>query len=204
MTQEKLQHLQEVRDRLKTDGCSAVKEHGPIFEHILEKVQPKNILEIGFFTGSSANMFLELSDANLTSVDPIDDNPTTDYLKSVGRPEEIGNPQVSLDAVESLKLEYKERFNFIRKRSLNALVDGDLKEKYDLIYIDGDHWYPGVVIDLTIALTLKIPYLILDDCNETYPGVLQAVNSMQNKFEVMNFYKNGHANILFLKNLFIK
>lgn len=205
MTPEKLIELENVLKTCKTGGCSSPGSHAEIFEIVINIIQPKEILEFGFFCGASSNLLLELSSANITSIDPIDDNPTTDYLKSVGRPEEIGTNTVQLAAAASLTEKYPDRFTFIKKRTLNAAIDGDLSnKKFDLCYVDGDHWEAGVTIDLNICLALKIPFLLLDDANPEFAGVLHAVGKMKNRFQVLHFWKkeNGDgADVLFLANL---
>ncbi len=204
MSPEQKQELQNTIERVKTGGCSNPNSHADIFEEVIKLVKPKNILEIGMFCGSSTTMLLELTkdlETKITSVDPFLDNPTNDYLNSVGRPEEIGEVHVQLAAVKSLKANYSERFRFIHKRSLNAAIDGDLNDtKYDLVYVDGDHWEPGVTIDLNICLALKIPFLLLDDFNEEFNGVRIAFEKQKNRFTPLKFYNENGADVLFIAN----
>jgi hypothetical protein len=207
MTENEKLELQSVIDRCKTGGCSSVNSHAEIFKEVIDLVKPKNILEIGFFCGSSGNMLLELSKqfkSKLTSVDPFMDNPTNDYLHSVGRPEEIGGDSVQLAAVESVYQNYKDRFRFVHKRSLADAIDGDLSiEPYQLAYVDGCHWEPSVCIDLNICLALKIPFLLLDDYNEMYNGVRIALAKMKNRFAIIKQYteQDGGADVMFIANL---
>ena len=208
MTQEQEIELQNTIDRVKTGGCSNIQSHSKIFEEAINLIKPKEILEIGFFCGNSALMMLELSkgfNTKLTSVDPFMDNPTNDYLNSVGRPEEIGGDSVQLAAVESIYQNYKDRFRFVHKRSLAAAISGDLSEEpYQLCYCDGDHWEPGVCIDLNIILALKIPFVLMDDCCPEFPGVAAAFSKMKNRFGVIKYYQKSAgdgADVLFLANL---
>lgn len=204
MNQEKIEELDNILKTLKVGGCSSPQSHSQIFQEAIDLIKPKEILEIGFFCGSSAGLWLNQSNANLTSVDPFLDNPTNDYLNSVGRPEEIGGDSVQLAAVESLKKNYPERFKFIHKRSLNAAIDGDLeKNKYQLAFIDGEHGESGVTIDLNICLSLRIPFLLLDDYNEMYNGVRIALAKMKNRFLPLKQYdqQNDGADAMFVANL---
>src|SRR5574343_1915110 len=92
MTKEKELELNKVYETLGTGGCSNTASHGAIFEEIINSIKPKHILEIGFFVGGSATLFLELTKelgTKLTSVDPIDDNTTTDYLKATNQADQI-------------------------------------------------------------------------------------------------------------------
>lgn len=207
MTQEQKQELEQIIANLKTGGCSNPGSHGKIFEEILKLIKPKNILEIGFFTGASATMWLELTkdlNTKLTSVDPFLDNSTNDYLHSVGRPEEIGEVKVQLASVDTIYNNYKDRFRFVHKRSLAAAIDGDLsEEKYDLCFIDGEHSEAYVTMDLNICLALKIPFILLDDYNEMYNGVRIALAKMKNRFLPLREYteqKDG-SDVMFAANL---
>ena len=206
MTPEQKIELQNTIDRVKTGGCSSVESHSVIFEECINFIKPKNILEIGFFCGNSSLMMLELSkkyNSKLTSVDPFLDNVTNDYLNSVGHPEEIGGDSVQLAAVESVRANYGNRFKFIHKRSLAASIDGDLNEKYDLMFCDGDHWRPGIDIDIQIALALKIPYILFDDFNKEFDGIRQAFAQVQNRFAALKLYTKEHdgSDCLFVANL---
>lgn len=205
MTPEQKIELQSVIDRVKTGGCSNPETHADIFEEAIEFVKPKNILEIGFFCGNSSLMMLELSkkyNTKVTSVDPFLDNATNDFLHSVGRPEEIGGDSVQLAAVESVRENYGDRFRFIHKRSLNAAIEGDFNnEKYDLCYIDGDHWQAGVTIDLNICLALKIPFILMDDFSNEYPGVGTSFSQLKNRFLPLRMYQDNGAHVLFAANL---
>lgn len=208
MNQERIEELEQIIKNVGTGGCSSPSAYGKIFEECINLIQPKEILEIGFFCGNSSLMMLELSkqfNTKITSVDPIDNNTTTDYLKSINREDQIQECSVQFAAVDSVFNNYKERFTFVQKRSLNAALDGDLeKNKYQLVFIDGGHEEFNVSIDLEIALALKIPFLLLDDCEPTYPGVAAAFSKMQNRFQIIKYYQKSlgdGADVLFLANL---
>jgi predicted O-methyltransferase YrrM len=66
--------LEEIKKRyqeLDLDSCSTAQDEGWIFDMVLGYIKPKKILEIGFYRGGSSFLMLSLSDANVTSVDPI-------------------------------------------------------------------------------------------------------------------------------------
>lgn len=135
------------------EGCSGWKSHAPVFKKVLDVVKPSNILEVGFFRGSSSYMWLHLSNANVTSVDPLCD---VEYplapRKYDGAPENV----------DKLKELFPNRFNFFQLDS--KFVYPFIKDnKYDLMFIDGGHLSEAVRNDLNLAVKLKVPYILLDD-----------------------------------------
>jgi hypothetical protein len=189
----------DILNKLKTGGCSSYVEHGGVFSDVLDIVRPKSILEIGFFRGGSASLWLTMSEANLLSVDPINDTATTDFLISTNQQRLIEPCDDQFVAVQSILENFPNRFSFIQKRSLQAALDGDLSnKKFDLMFCDGDHWESGVTIDLNIALSLKIPYILLDDFQT---GVTEAFLKMRNKFEIIRIYNQNKIPIALVKNI---
>lgn len=133
------------------DGCLHWDTDAQFIADTLSIVQPKNILEVGFFRGSSAYMWLHLSDAKLTSVDPMV-NLYEPGVKHDGLPENA----------EKLKTAFPGRFTFIQKDS--KVVYPDIADqKFDLMFIDGDHWVNGIRSDFNLALKLGIPWVLVDD-----------------------------------------
>lgn len=132
-------------------GCLHWDNDAQFIVDALSIVQPKNILEIGFFRGSSAACFLHLSDAKLTSVDPM----VNLYEPGVRHDGLVEN-------AEKLKKMFPDRFTFIQKDS--KVVRPDLEgQQFDMVFVDGDHWPMGVRSDFNLAIDLKIPWLLVDD-----------------------------------------
>ncbi len=132
-------------------GCLHWENDAQFIADTLSITQPKNILEIGFFQGSSAGMWLYLSDAKLTSVDPM----VNLYDANVKHDGLLGN-------VDKLKAAFPDRFTFIQKDS--KLVRPDLVgQKFDLMFIDGDHRPIGIRNDFNLAIELGIPWVLVDD-----------------------------------------
>ena len=133
------------------EGCLHWDNDAPFLADALAISQPKNILELGYFSGGSAYMWLHLSDAKLTSVDPMV-NLYDPGVKHDG----------SIESVYKLKGAFPDRFTFIQKDS--KLVRPDLAgQKFDLIFIDGDHRPIGIRNDFNLALELGIPWVLADD-----------------------------------------
>lgn len=132
-------------------GCLDYDADGPFLWDTIKIVNPKNILEIGFFAGSSSYCWLQLSDAKLTSVDPMV-NLYDSAIPHTGRPENV----------DKLKAAFPDRFTFIQKDS--KLVRPDLAgQQFDLMFIDGDHAPIGIRNDFNLALELNIPWVLVDD-----------------------------------------
>ncbi len=120
-----------------------------IFTDVIQLVQPQRILETGFFRGGSAALLLHLSQAHVTSVDPMVD-PLGAFHE--GR----------IENVDILKEWFPGRFTFLQKSSSD--VRPDLAgQQFDLFNLDGDHRPTGIVNDFQLALDLDIPWLLVDD-----------------------------------------
>jgi predicted O-methyltransferase YrrM len=143
------------KPQLMTDlgiaGCFSWENEAAFLADALQIVQPKSILETGFFAGASAFMNLYLSDACVTSVDPMENL----YDPSVKHDGNLGN-------VDKLKVAFPGRFTFLRKDS--KVVRPDLVgQNFDLMFIDGDHWEIGARNDFQLAIDLNIPWILVDD-----------------------------------------
>jgi predicted O-methyltransferase YrrM len=124
-------------------------EHYVLFGAISESRKPKRILEIGTFDGRGAGVLAALFPAaRIDTLDLPDDHAA--FKESYKRK----------DAAV--------RLNFIRKRDtllakfsnvtfepLNSVaLSNAARENYDLIWVDGDHGYPTVAIDIVNAFRL--------------------------------------------------
>ena len=136
-------------------SCSVPIDDGWIFEMCLNYVKPKNVLEIGFYKGGSAFIMLSLKeDITLTSVDPVK-NDTSDI-------EGISDFSEEERAIKLISEEFKDRFTFIKKKS--QYVRKDLEgQKFDFMFIDGDHWEKGIRNDFELMIDLGIKYALVDD-----------------------------------------
>lgn len=137
----------------------------------IEKTQPKRILEIGFNIGHSAVMWLHSSNAILDSVD-ICKWPNTKH------------------AAELIKDYYGERFNFFNGSS-ESVYNDILDNKYDLMFIDGEHSYAAVRTDIKFGLKLSIPYFLFDDFSD---GVKRAVDLFTDKFQEIETFITEREN----------
>ena len=111
------------------------------FDDVINITGGGKILEIGFNRGASALKWLIDTNVELTSVD-------------------IRQRQVSIDL---LKKEFGERFNFKLLNSNDLDREINWIGMFNVIFIDGEHSYSGVLNDIKKSLTLKPNYLFFDD-----------------------------------------
>lgn len=134
------------------------------FNYILNRTQPKSIVEIGFNGGHSARLWLDLMkddpDFRLLSID-------------------ICNHEYTEEIARELE-EEDSRFTFMKADS-NDLTGDDIRD-YDLLFIDGEHSEEGVRNDLFLGEEAKMKYILVDNYNfDVSPGearVASAVNSI--------------------------
>lgn len=118
--------------------------------HLAREFKPKKILEIGLGQWAfSTHAWLEESSAHVTTVDKGDWN----------------------SYVPKLEKNYPGRFTFIGGRS--EVEVPKLKEKYDLIFIDGDHAYEGCKTDILNCqkVLAKDGIILMDDYGVEYSAV---------------------------------
>lgn len=157
-------------DGLDKFGVPIPYHSGPhIIRHIqktIEIVKPNRILEIGFNMGHSASMWLNLSEAEVVSLD-------------------ISRKDETLEGAICLYGKFSNRFTFLYREEFNK----NTKLKFDLCFIDGGHEEEDVTADIQLAKDLKIPYILGDDFYKRFgPGVqksfdkfpLELVHDMNN------------------------
>lgn len=191
-----LTEIKKTYENLDLDSCSTAQDEGWIFDIILGWIKPKEILEIGFYRGGSSFLMLSLSDANVTSVDPIFNITDSQLGRSIEDQYEIHEREFA--SVEKIQREFKERFKFYQKSSLDIRPDLEGKS-FDFMFIDGDHWEFGVRNDFQLCLDLKIPYALVDDwaqppnAPKSTPTVF--AEEFSDKFKVLSaFYRNAEYN----------
>jgi predicted O-methyltransferase YrrM len=130
---------------------------------------PKTILEIGSWEGRSACWFLEqFPEAVITCVDTFRGS--------------IEHEDMDVAGVKDRFLKNTERYAdrvVIRQGRSSCVLYGLDPESFDLVYVDGSHQGPDVMMDLALAYGLLKPggVMLVDDVNGPFPGVTQAVNA---------------------------
>lgn len=161
-------------DQLGLYGCFSWENEAAFLADALSIVQPKRILEVGFFGGASAYCWLHLSDAHLTSVDP---------MVNLYDPNEAHTG--SLENVTKLQTAFPGRFTFHQMDS--RLVRPHLAgQSFDLMFIDGDHLESGIRNDLNIAVEWNIPWVLVDDMVTDVLGVY--LREFAHLFQIVRIY----------------
>ena len=159
--------------------------HKQIVE-VIKQLNIKSMLEIGFNTGYSATMFLEILDL--------------DKFYSI----DIGIHNHVSPLYKLFKDNYKDRFEYLIENSLNIRNTYLNNIKYDLIFIDGSHKYELALNDLLFCIEpKKTKYILLDDTGGASPGVtklLDYIKSKGYKLNKMIEWKIGAGAILYEVN----
>ena len=147
-------------------------------QDICNITNPNNILEIGFNRGCSALMWLEYSNAHLTSIDIVNKPKSINYLKTT----------------------YPNRFDFKLINSNELFSLKSWVNQFDLIFIDGDHSHAAVKLDAENSIKLNAKYIAFDDYNHWQHGtdIKNIINDLP--LEIIKEYKTGAGQAL-VKNL---
>lgn len=141
-------------------------------------------LEIGAYAGGSASLMIQRPNTQVISIDlgtPID-------------------PNIALNNVWKHNL-HKNSYSYIMGNSTDLnTIDRVKNVKADIIFIDGDHTYTGVIQDFLNYKNLikENGYIVFDDYNDSTnsPGVKSAVdhivNYFRDDFEIIGTLKNVH------------
>lgn len=132
-----------------------------------------NYVEIGCYAGASACLMLQRPNTSVVSID-------------IGKPisKEVVNNNIQLYNQK------KNKYRYILGSSHDQSTIDILKKNItdiDILFIDGDHSYDGVLADFTMYETMVKPngYIVFDDYNDkNAPGINKAVHELihNNKF----------------------
>ena len=172
------------------DISSHRSEHYELFAAISKHESPSRILEIGTaegdFTVFLATIFPEsmIETIDLPSSDSRFWNATTDLSVQ----DSLGVPASDI----SLRDNKLSKFKNIKFREMNSLgLTFQEDQKYDIIWIDGDHTYPVVAVDIANALRLlKVGGVLgFDDIYVTRQENYEWVG--QESFETLTQFQNA-------------
>ena len=109
----------------------------------------KKILEIGTFDGSNAVLLSKIFPHATIDTYDLPDNDKF-FLKTYGRDNEKKRQQFLNNRNENLSK--NSNINFYQKNSVNLILEKD--KLYDLIWVDGNHAIPHVVVDIINSIRL--------------------------------------------------
>ena len=159
-------------------------------QYIKSKYKSPRIMEIGVFEGElSYHVFSKLNPEILILIDP--------YKIYEGN-KEHASLEILEDRFQRVKKRFKHNKNCrIIRKTLSEVVNHSeiINQKFDVIYIDGDHTFNGALLDLENSKELlsKKGVIIMDDYGAIYKnnGVLMyGINKAVAKFlyENSEFY----------------
>tara|TARA_B110000037_G_C16937048_1_gene431092 strand:- start:110 stop:676 length:567 start_codon:yes stop_codon:yes gene_type:complete len=177
MNQDNFDHLvngilsPKVTGELEFESFSSIKD-------ICKRTNPTSILELGFNRGASALMWLENSKATLHSVD-------------------IRTEAEVLKSTQYLIQSYPNRFTYTSfDHSLLPGVKSKYINKYDLIFIDGDHTKEAILRDTKIALTFNPKYIAFDDYFHRSHGQDTKDVIQEHNLEIISEYNTSCGHVL--------
>ena len=186
-----------------------------LLEHI-EKVKPKNFLEIGVFHGVTSRNVCEVlnllhgndfkftgidifsNDAELSKNEYIPNTSFSNPLKTIYYKYIIRRDPYSLLSVKKLLEKFEKNVNIIMGNSNEILKKINLRY-VDYVFLDGGHKYETVKKDLEILIEVvnNKGIILCDDYDLTYaPGVKKAIDEYVNKNEYnLNIFNSRFAEI---------
>jgi hypothetical protein len=137
-------------------NCNWYSQYG-VVSHLLKKINAKQMIEIGVAYGYHCEYILQKNETiNYLGIDPYkgEYDPNDCFAEDVKKLFEKTTQQEGLDLLYNVVVNkmapYNERFKLIRDNVEN--VDNQIEDdSVDLIYIDGDHTYNGVLKDLNFS-----------------------------------------------------
>jgi predicted O-methyltransferase YrrM len=154
----KLKHLM-----WKEDGWGYLPANKWIFgalESVKKTVQPKRVLEIGFYAGHSTTYMAQIFGKDCEIISCCPDHPRG---RAYGARVMKIFPNVTVHLTPSPQIYDR------------VVEEGD----FDLVFVDGNHTYEQVIKDINVSLKLGARYILFD--NTELPQVMEAI-----EFEVEN------------------
>jgi predicted O-methyltransferase YrrM len=146
--------LKKLEENKKT--CSWIGTYG-LVSKLIEEINAKNMIEIGIAYGYHSEFILNKNkNINYIGIDPYkghyDENDC--FAEDVKKLFEKENQQEAFDVlyktVKSKMKSYGDRFKIIRSKFKDC-QDQIEDNSIDLIFVDGDHTYDGVIADLEVS-----------------------------------------------------
>lgn len=171
-----------------------------ILADMLRKYRPRRILEVGSFLGVSSRWILEISDswqAGLVSVDPNVPhrvfNKPRDIFSLINNKYSSGRLEIvnaMFGSCDECLIDYLEKYYSCERTKVKELIklipviDVTWEQRFDFIFIDGEHTYDSVMNNFEVARSLLAPCgcIVFHDAL-SWPGVSRALGEIAELFE---------------------
>lgn len=117
------------------------------FHYVKEKVDPKLMLEIGFYKGHSTSYWAQtLPDARIVSCGP----PHSEHVEFA--PKVLERHKNVVDIFPYSSPQIWEEFYLLAGSDRRRKGETKQWRKFPFVFIDGAHWFQNVVLDTTLAV----------------------------------------------------
>lgn len=140
---------------------------------LVDKFQVQSVIEIGSFLGLSACWFAERVES-VVCVDVFDRNMSPAMYRAMT----VKASEDTMDSMYDVFLANTKAYPNISSHKMPSLDAAKLDLEADLIYLDGDHTYPGVTADIEAWRPKAKKVLCGDDNTQQWPSVQQAAREL--------------------------
>jgi len=162
--------------------CSWIKIYYGVLANVINEKGFQDVLEIGVAYGGHADDILTRTNCNYTGIDPYlaSYDPRDAFDKDVHRIMGGRDKQHSMDLLYQGVLDRLSRFgdrcNLDRKKSSDAALLLAGEKEFDLVFIDGNHQYNAVLMDIELYWPLIKSGGMMAGDDYDWPGVKKAVH----------------------------
>jgi len=188
-------HYEMLEEQYKAGTQVWYKDYYGVVSDVINQNNFKTCVEVGIGYGFHARHILENTNVNLILVDPSKWYPNdwfaVDVINNGGGFENL------VLKIKKMLSPFENRYKWFRKNSIDVTNNEVGDDTVDVVFIDGNHEYDYVRKDLDFwwKKLKKGGYLLGDDYNMRFPGVIQAVNEFaKNNGLILEFLSKKNSN----------